>query len=160
MNIKFIDTSVMLNLLEVPGRCNEMELVKTQWREAIEAKDVLIMHAATIIETGNHIAHIENAKSRRDIAAKFGKFLRKTANGEAPWQFYGIAIDKDELLYLEENVEEFATRKVGIGDMSIVYTYERYKNEIPAIGSIKIWSTDVHLQGYSAENVSVKRRRK
>ena len=160
MNVKFIDTSAMLNLLEVPGRCVEKELVRKQWKEYLAAKDVLIMPAATIIETGNHIAHIENGNIRRTIAAKFGEFLRKTANGEAPWQFYGVAIDKKELLYLADNVEEFATREVGIGDMSIVYTYEHYRDEMPAVGSIMIWSTDAHLQGYYAENVSMTRRRK
>lgn len=160
MNVKFIDTSVMLNLLEVPGRCVEKELVKKQWKEYLAAEDVLIMPAATIIETGNHIAHIENGNIRRNIAARFGEFLRKTANGEAPWQFYGVAIDKNELLYLADNVEEFATREVGIGDMSIVYTYEHYRDEMPAVGSIMIWSTDAHLQGYYAENVSMTRRRK
>ncbi len=160
MNVKFIDTSVLLNLLEVPGRCKEKELVKAQWKEYLEAKDVLIMPVATMIETGNHIAHVENGTVRRTIAAKFGEFLRKTANGEAPWKFPGVTIDKYELVYLADHIEEYATREVGIGDMSIVYAYEHYRDEMPAIGSIMIWSTDAHLQGYYAENVSMKRRRK
>lgn len=160
MNVKFIDTSVMLNLLEVPGSCDKKELVKEQWRRYLEAKDTLFMPAATIIETGNHISHIADGNSRRGIAAKFGEYLRKTAYGEAPWKFYKSAMDQNELLYLAGNIEEFATREIGIGDMSIVYTYEHFRDEMPAIGSIMIWSTDAHLQGYCAENVSMTRRRK
>lgn len=159
MNVKFIDTSVMLNLLEVPEKCSDSSLVKEQWKECLAKKDVLIMPLATIIETGNHIAHITNGYARREIAAKFGEYLRKTAEGEAPWQLYGASIEKDELLYISDHIEEFATRKVGIGDMSIIYAYEHYRDEMPAIGTIMIWSTDLHLQGYQAYNVSMKRRR-
>lgn len=160
MNVKFIDTSVMLNLLEVPDMCNDAKKVKEQWKQNLEAKDVLIMPAATIIETGNHIAHIANGNKRREIAGRFGEFLRKTANGEAPWQLYGVKSTKEELLYLADNIEEFATREIGIGDMSIIYAYQRYIEETPAIGTIMIWSTDAHLQGYQKENVSMVRRRR
>ena len=159
MNVKFIDTSVMLNLLEVPDKCSDKEIVKEQWRKSLEANDVLILPAATIIETGNHIAHIKDGNKRRSIAEKFGEFLKKTAEEEAPWSLYGIAMDKNELTYLAKNIGEYATRQIGIGDMSIIYSFEQYKNEVPAIGTIMIWSTDAHLQGYRVENVSLMRRR-
>ena len=110
MNVRFIDTSVMLNLLEVPNMCGDAEKVKMEWKRNLEANDVLIMPSATIIETGNHIAHISNGNKRRD--------------------------------------------------MSIVYAYERYIEETPGVGTIMIWSTDTHLQGYRKENVSMSRRRR
>lgn len=160
MNVKFIDTSVMLNLLEVPNMCDDIEKVKEEWKKNLGAGDILIMPTATIIETGNHIAHIANGNKRREIAGKFGEFLRKTANGEAPWQLYGVKNTKEELLYLADNIKEFATREIGIGDMSIIYAYQHYIEETPAIGTIMIWSTDTHMQGYRIENVSITRRRK
>ncbi|MDE6567249.1 MAG: hypothetical protein K2K70_05915 [Lachnospiraceae bacterium] len=160
MNIKFIDTSVMLNLLEVPNRCADAEEVKEQWKKNLAAKDVLIMPIATIIETGNHIAHIANGNKRRKIAGKFSEYLRKTAEGEAPWQLYDVKNREEELLYLAENIEDFATREIGIGDMSIIYAYQHYIEETPAIGTIMIWSTDKHLQIYQKDNVSMVRRRR
>lgn len=160
MNVKFIDTSVMLNLLEVPGRCADVKEIQEQLKKSLADKDILIVPIATIIETGNHIAHINDGNIRRKIAGKFGEYLRKTAEEEAPWQFYGVSMNKEELLYLAGHVEEFAIREMGIGDVSIVYAYERYINEMPAIGNIMIWSTDIHLKGYHAENVSISRRRK
>lgn len=162
MNVRFIDTSVMVNLLEVPEMCSDAEEVKEQWKEVLEAEDVLIMPVATIIETGNHIAHISDGNVRRTIAGKFGEYLRKTAEGEAPWQLYGVELDKEGLLYLAEHIEENATWKIGVGDLSIIYAYEQYKEKTPAIGKIMIWATDAHLQGYIEENVSMstKRRRK
>ena len=146
MNIRFIDTSVMMNLLEVPGRCADSQMIKEEFRQVLDNKEVLILPIATIIETGNHIAHINNGNSRRTIASKFGEFLRKTAEGKAPWQLYGIELDKE-----------------GVGDMSIIHAYEQYKSNTPGIGRIMIWSTDRHLQGYIEENVSettYRRRRK
>lgn len=163
MNVRFIDTSVMMNLLEVPGRCADSQMIKEEFRLAIESKEVLILPVATIIETGNHIAHISNGNSRRTIAAQFGEYLRKTAEREAPWQLYGVELDKDGLLYLAEHIEENAIQQIGVGDMSIIHAYEQYKSNTPGIGRIMIWSTDTHLQGYIEENVSetiYRRRRK
>lgn len=37
----------------------------------MQANDMLIMPASTIIETGNHIAHISDGTIRRKIALKF-----------------------------------------------------------------------------------------
>lgn len=162
MNVRFIDTSVMTNMLAVPGRCNDAKRVQEEFKQVIEAKEILILPIATIIETGNHIAHIADSNARRNIAKKFGEYLRKTAEGEAPWQLYGIEIDKEGLLYLADHIEENASRKIGIGDMSIIHAYEQYRDTVPGIGRIMIWSTDIHLQGYCEENVSVtvNRRRK
>lgn len=162
MNVRFIDTSVMANMLKIPGKCNAAESVQEEFKQVIEAKEVLILTIATIIETGNHIAHIDSGNIRRTIAQKFGEYLRKTAEGEAPWQLYGVELDKEGLLYLADHIEENAIREIGIGDMSIIHAYEQYRDTVPGIGRIMIWSTDTHLQGYCEENVSVtvNRRRK
>ena len=108
MNVRFIDTSVMLNLLEVPGRSVDSQMIKKEFRQTIENKEILILPVATIIETGNHIAHINNGNCRRTIAATFGNFLRKTAEGEAPWQLYGKELENEGLLYLADHIEEYS----------------------------------------------------
>ena len=155
MNVRLIDTSVMANLLEIPHMCDDAEEIKKQWREVLQSEEVLILPLATIIETGNHIAHISDGHIRRSIAGKFGQYLRKTAEGEAPWQLYGVELDKEGLRYLADHIEENASIEVGVGDMSIIYAYEQYKNKVPGIGRIMIWSTDRHMQGYCEENVSM-----
>ena len=163
MNVRFIDTSVMANLLEIPGKSSDAQRIKDEFRHTLELNEVLILPIATIIETGNHIAHIADGNSRRIIAGKFGEYLRKTAEGEAPWQLYGVDLDKEGLLYLADHIEENALNQIGIGDMAIIYSYNEYKKHTPGIGRIMIWSTDTHLQGYCQENVSLtenRRRRK
>lgn len=64
---------------------------------------------------------------------------------------------------MADHIEENALNQIGVGDMSIKYAYEQFKNKTPGIGRIMIWSTDKHLQGYYDENVSLnmsRRRRK
>ena len=58
MNVRLIDTSIMLNLLEVPKRCNDKDQVQEELKKALQNNDTLILPVATIIETGNAIAKI------------------------------------------------------------------------------------------------------
>ena len=41
MNVRFIDTSVMANMLKIPGRCNDAESVQEEFKQVLEAKEVL-----------------------------------------------------------------------------------------------------------------------
>ena len=43
--------------------------------------------------------------------------------------------------------------------MTIIYAYEKYLNEQPAIGTVMIWSADEHLSAYRKDDVSMRRRR-
>ena len=72
---------------------------------------------------------------------------------------YGASFDSKELKYLADNIENYASLGIGLGDLSIIYSYEEYKNNMPAIGTIMIWSTDKHLSGYKEELNNIKRRK-
>ena len=45
MNVRFIDTSVMVNLLEVPGMCSDAEKIKEEWIEVLKVGDMSIVYA-------------------------------------------------------------------------------------------------------------------
>ena len=159
MNVRFIDTSIIMNLLEIPQRCQNAEAVKEEFRQAVKNQETLILPMATIIESGNHISHIADGNIRREKALQFQNFLIKTAKEEAPWKLYGVHFQKEDLLALADKFPFYAQKmEMGIGDMSIIQFYERYKREVPAIGRIMIWSTDKHLMGY-CEDLTMKRRR-
>lgn len=137
-------------------RCRK---IRAEFKTAVDEGEILILPLSTIIESGNHIAHIADGTIRRKRALKFREFLEKTANNEAPWKLYGVKLEKDDLLALAEKFPDYALRyEMGLGDLSIIHFYQRYKEEIPAVGHIMIWSTDRHLKGYE-EDVAVKRRR-
>lgn len=159
MNVRFMDTSIVMNLLEIPNMCSDAVTVKEEFHKAIDGKETLILPMSTIIESGNHIAHIADGTIRREKALKFQEFLRKTAEEEAPWTLYGVELTKEDLLILAEQFPDKALQmKMGIGDMSIIRFYEKYKEVTPAVGQIMIWSTDGHLSGYK-EDMTMKRRR-
>lgn len=139
--------------------CADAEKIRAEFKTAVDEGEILILPLSTIIESGNHIAHIADGTIRRKRALKFREFLEKTANNEAPWKLYGVKLEKDDLLALAEKFPDYALRyEMGLGDLSIIHFYQRYKEEIPAVGHIMIWSTDRHLKGYE-EDVAVKRRR-
>ena len=129
MNVSFIDTSIIMNLLEIPQRCQNAEEIKKEFKEAVDADEVLILPMPTIIESGNHISHIADGNIRRKKAVEFQTFLRKTALQEAPWKLYGVEFTSDDLLALAEKFPDYAQKmEMGIGDMSIIRFYEKYKN--------------------------------
>lgn len=49
----------------------------------------------------------------------------------APWQYYGKELDKEDLFKLAIEFPNMATREVGLGDLSIVRAYEKYKESVP-----------------------------
>lgn len=73
---------------------------------------------------------------------------------------YGNGLEMEEIRYLADHMEEFTKCEVGIGDMTIIYAFQKYIEEKPAIGTVMIWSMDQHLSAYRQDNVSMMRRRK
>ena len=120
MNVRFMDTSIVMNLLEIPKMCSDAEKIKAEFDYVVKERETLILPMSTIIESGNHIAHIADGTVRREKAMKFQEFLRKTAKEEAPWTLYGVELSKEDLLILADEFPEKALQmKMGIGDMSI-----------------------------------------
>lgn len=159
MRVHFIDTSVFTNILDVPNRNQQREKITKEFKELIKSPDnLLILPFATIIETGNHIAHNGDGTQRRKMADKFSNVLLKTIQNEAPWHYYGRQLEPDDLQKICKNFPDSAMRGEGFGDLSIIRAYERYKKETPGIEEIRIWSIDGHLASYSERISAVPRR--
>lgn len=158
MNVRIMDTSVLLNILDIPDKNQNHKVIFKEFLDASKT-ETLILHLATIIETGNHISHIANGSIRRAKAILFADYLDKTSRGDAPWEYFGKELDKEDLAKIAKGFPTMASMCTGIGDMSIIRAYEKYKESVPAIGRIKIWSLDGHLEGYEEELVVPVRRR-
>lgn len=158
MNVVFMDTSILTNLLDIPGKNQDKDTVVKAFKEIRQRGDTLILPIAAIIETGNHIAHLPAGEQRRYCALRFSEYLRKTAREEAPWTLYGAALDAADMEYLAEHFANWATMAIGIGDLSIVRQYERYIDTMPT-GKIRIWSMDSHLAAYEKDCTGKKRRK-
>ena len=140
MNVHFIDTSVFLELLRVPGKSSQCQydIVMKELNQMIAGKDTLILPFATIIETGNHIAQKGDGQQRRECAQRFTECILKTIEGQAPWSYYGEQMTKEDLRIICSQFCDYAMRGEGFGDLSIIRAYEKYKTETPAISRIRI----------------------
>lgn len=160
MHVHIIDTSILCNILDLPFMSQDRQTVMQELTALQKDKQqVLILPLAAIIETGNHIAHIADGNIRRNRAEKMAELIKKTVNDEAPWTYYGKEFEREDLLEISKAVIDHAVREIGVGDLSIIQVFKKYKENVPAIGSIRVWSLDHHLQAYYEEMPSIRRRR-
>ncbi len=141
---------------------DEREIAVEELKEILanSEKEKIILPFATIIETGNHIAHISDGNFRYETAKKFSEAVLKTINGAAPWSYYGSQLTEEDLKVIcTKFPEEAKYNSTGVGDLSIVRAYEKYKEETIGIEEIRIWSYDHHLEQYH-EVLSLADRRK
>ena len=155
MYVHFIDTSVFLNIVNVPGRNQQREMVMGELKELLKNNktNALILPFATIIETGNHIAHCGDGNERRKAAQRYCECIKKTVMNEAPWQYYGNQLTAEDLIEICDDFPDFAMREEGFVDLSIIQAYKKYKDETPAIHKIRIWSVDSHLKDIYEETI-------
>lgn len=160
MHVSIIDTSILCNILNIPARNQDHETVRKELEQLSKDKNqLLILPLASIIETGNHIAHISDGNIRRDRAALLGELIKKTILNQAPWHFYGNELDQQDLLKLADEWVEHATAGISLGDLSIIQVFFKVKENTLGIGSIRIWSLDKHLSNYNEVLVPPQRRR-
>lgn len=145
--VHFVDTSILLNLLNVPNRNADADIVKEELKILVHQRDTVILPIATIIETGNHIAHVADGNIRRRLGGEFGEILRATADGKAPWKFTSLSWSEDTLRCLADQFSTYVVQEIGIGDYSIIAEYQQYLDTTPGV-SARIWSMDQHLQSY------------
>lgn len=154
-SICLIDTSIFLNILNVPNRNNEREQVLDQYLEYIELECSFIIPMATVIETGNHIAQNGDGNIRRKVAQLFVDTLEKTFTGEAPFRISEWLSQYEIRAWLTEFPSHAQRNKsptktaegTSFGDLSIIKEFEQNCTKFP-MSEIFIWSLDDDLQIY------------
>ena len=159
MNIRFVDTSIMTNILNIPSRNEKREEILRVFDSLDPSVDFLILPVSTIIETGNHIAHIDDGRTRRDVATRFSRILKNIINEVIPWKLYGTKLEVSDIDWIASEFPDYSLSETGIGDLCIIRQYSIYKESFPGIGKIMIWSVDNHLSSYCDDLTGLKRRR-
>lgn len=145
----FIDTSVLCNLVPVPGRDQHADEVKSELVAHLDAGRVFILPITAVIETGNFIAQISDGRARRKAAQDFENILRYVCEGKAPWTLHDVAWTAS---FIEEMLRgagtgsdyvQHAQNKVGAGDLCILTERFQYQNRTQ--GRAEIWTRDVAL---------------
>lgn len=155
--VVFVDTSVLLNILDVPGKNSHRELIVTEYRTLREAGAILVVPIAAVVEVGNHLAQLGSGHDRRDRARRFEAILRAALERRAPWVVSGASWDGEFLLGLlngdglRPGLVDLCASSVGSGDASILLELQRYRLRIdlPSGMPIRLWTLDVGLGSYA-----------
>jgi hypothetical protein len=145
--ICLIDTSIFLEILNVPHKASQSELILQKLEEKIKARESLFLPMATILETGNHIAQNGDGNQRRICAEKFVNQVTQALEGESPFTPISFLKKEDLQGWLKEFPDE-AMQGRGLGDLSIIHDWQRICDQ--NLGRrVYIWSLDKHLKGYN-----------
>jgi hypothetical protein len=145
-SIILIDTSVFCNILNLPGYNQKEREVYDAYVEHVKNEDTLLLPMAVVLETGNHIAQISNGHERRKRAELFLSQIRDSISGVSPWTPTPFWQNERVLNWLPD-FPDFATRQIGMGDLSIIKEWE-YQHQLHRHRRVKIWSIDGDLDGY------------
>ena len=84
--IVLLDTSVYLNVLDVPGFNQHRQTVIKDFEKGINQDDHFLLPLATVWETGNHIAHLPNGQQRRIHAQNLADDVLLAFQGQIPYR--------------------------------------------------------------------------
>jgi predicted nucleic acid-binding protein len=153
-SICIIDTSIFLNLLNVPRRNESKEAVRKDFETFIEADCIFLLPMATILETGNHIAQNGDGTTRRATAQKFVKQVKAAFSGDAPWRPIDFPSTQEISTWLEEFPDLAGQNKApnkpegtSFGDLSIIQDFKHICQQSP-MSEVFIWSLDQDLAAY------------
>ena len=152
-SVVFIDTSILCNLIPVPGRNQHESQVKGEMSTRLDAGHQFILPITAVIETGNFVAQIGDGGERRKTAAKFEGILRLICEGKAPWVLHDVAWNQP---FLEQfldgagtgmNYTEHAQNRVGAGDLCILTERRHYMTRTGI--NADVWTLDSALNSHN-----------
>lgn len=157
--VHFVDTSVLVELLNIPGMNDRHEQAKAEYESLVVNQDTFVIPIAVLVETGNHIGQIADGGKRYEISDKFSKIIKKAICSEDHWN----VVPELPVSVLENMMSSFCDwtkNRSGFGDMSIVEQFEDYWKKRQPIGKMRIWSFDTHLSAYEKEGGLSRRKNK
>lgn len=157
--IVLLDTSVYLNVLDVPGFNQDRTMILQAFKESIQAEDYFLLPLATVWETGNHVADLGDGQRRRSYAQRLVDDVTKAFNGDAPYRATHFP-EREEFLRWLGAFPDMAMRSksakifregVSLADLSIIKEWERNCGLHP-MTRVRIWSLDSDLSGYDRQS--------
>ncbi len=146
MSVCLVDTTVLCNIVPVPGRDQDGAAVTREFRGYIERGVNFILPMATIIETGNHVARNGDGRERRTAAKRFVALVKDAIDGNSPFSPMRF-FEPEELRLWLDKFPDSAMSETGFGDLSIIEEFNKQR-ELNPRREVFIWSLDSHLQSY------------
>ncbi|NYG33710.1 hypothetical protein HZU83_07735 [Sphaerotilus montanus] len=141
-----LDTSVLVEILDVPGKSQHCAVTRSALATRIEEGQTLFLPMTTVLETGNHIGQVGDGTLRRRCAQRFVAQVGQALEGKSPFKPISFLRTDDLRQWLAE-FPDHAGRGSGLGDLSIIHDWKRLCAQ-NAARRVYIWSRDQHLQAY------------
>lgn len=156
--IVLLDTSVYLNVLDVPGLNQHRTEVLEKFEESINAGDHFLLPLAAVWETGNHIADLGDGRTRRQYAQVLEADVTKAFKGEVPYRATHFPERGEFLRWLgafpdsvmRSKSEKKQREGVSLADLSIIKEWER-NCDLHPMSRVRVWSLDGDLAGYDRQ---------
>ncbi len=156
--IVLLDTSVYLNILDVPDFNQDRDEVFTTLQDSIGCGDYFLLPLATVWETGNHIADLADGQTRRQHAARLLEDVTKAFGGNAPYRATHFPDREEFLKWLGDFPDTVMRSKsakkqregVSLADLSIIKEWER-NCALHPMSRVRIWSLDSDLASYDRQ---------
>lgn len=153
--VTFIDTSVLCELLQVPGKSSpeRSSRLKEEMDRRFQEGERFVLPVTTVIETGNHIAQCEGDRFR--VATRLALLLRMAIEGESPWLVLQTIYDSAFLAALNSgdstgrDLATLAAMKVGAGDVALLVERDAFVAG-SAVGDARVWTLDENLASLAA----------
>jgi len=153
-SICLIDTSIFLELLNVPNYNQHRASVLADFQTYAQAGCTFLLPMATILETGNHIAQNGDGTMRRKTAIRFVKEVKEAFTGVAPWRPTTFPNTAEILEWIDKFPDLAGRNKApnkqegtSFGDLSIIQEFHKSCN-LFQMSEVFIWSLDSDLQNY------------
>lgn len=145
--VGIVDTSVLLELLRVPGTFSRSDEVVREMVDRHASGHSLLLPIAAIIETGNHIGRLQDGNHRRRFAAALVNVVQASLEGKAPF----IPLDdvgvEDVRAWCAKFVSWVTPPGQTMADLSIKHAWE-LQCELHQGRRVYIWSLDDDLSSF------------
>lgn len=145
--IVIVDTTVMLNFLNVPNHNDEKDLVDKQFEELVDRGTRFVLPLSVVFQTGDHIADLPDRNNRFRYASALRDQVRRVVNKESPWHFLQTPGSEQEVEIWLNRFPNFTRNGAvrggtgyGLSVLSIVKTWETARKRIPG-RRIRVWSS-------------------
>lgn len=154
--ITLIDTSVLNELLEVPGKCQRPTEVQAEFVARQHAGERFILPMTAIIETGNQIAQVRSndPNARRGAAKRFVAFVERARAEVPPWTIAEITWGSELLGQLcagdstgQSFVDLAGNGLLGGGDTAILVERDLLRRR-SSTATVQVWTLEAKLGSY------------
>lgn len=144
-SVFIVDTSVLLNVLDVPGFNQNRQAVLDEFRSEIEFETSFLLPFCAVIESGNHISRLNDGRLRRRFSEGLRDQVVAAIEGRAPWQPFAFP-EREDLLNWLSNFPDECMRDLSLADVSIKHAWEISCSRFAA-RRVRVWALDDHLAG-------------